>query len=153
MKTMKHVLVGALVLMVSSSVWAAAGVGVVDVDRVVSRYDVAVKMQEELKKRRDDFQKLFEEKNKKLEDVRKKAKKEDEIRAFITKTETELKPKQEEILRYEQEQNRKIAAKIFEVSEVVAKKYGVDTVVDKRAVLAGGYDMTDAVLAELNKTK
>ncbi|NDD67560.1 OmpH family outer membrane protein, partial [bacterium] len=40
---------------------------------------------------------------------------------------------------------------IFEVSETVAKQFGIDVVLDKRAILAGGFDLTDSVITRLNK--
>lgn len=146
---MVSLLTGALV----APTFAASEFGVVDMERVAARYSDAIKLQEELKKRRETFQATLDEKTKKFEEFRKKAKKEDEVRSFAAKIESELKPKQEELVRYEQEQNMKMFAKIVAASDVVAKKYGVGTVVDKRVVLSGGYDMTDALVVELNKTK
>jgi len=129
----------------------ADNIGFVDLEKVFSRYKEAVKLQQDIQKRREGYQKLFEAKNKKLDEIKKKSKKEDDIQKFIEKTESELKPKQEELIKYEAEANRKMAAKIFEVSETVAKEFGIDVVLDKRAILAGGFDLTDSVITRLNK--
>lgn len=138
-------------MMVSTASISADNIGFVDLEKVFSRYKEAVKLQQDLQKRRESYQKLFEEKNKKLEELKKTSKKEAEIQKFIEKTEDELKPKQEELVRYEAEANRKMGSKIFEVSEVVAKEFGIDVVLDKRAILAGGFDLTDSVITRLNK--
>ena len=145
------ILVASITLTGLSSTAFADNIGFVDLEKVFARYKDAVKLQQDLQKRRETYQKLFEEKNKKLEEVKKKSKKEDEIQKFIEKTEEELKPKQEELVKYEGEANRKMALKIFEVSEVVAKEFGIDVVLDKRAILSGGFDLTDSVITRLNK--
>ena len=145
------ILVASITLTGLASTAFADNIGFVDLEKVFARYKDAVKLQQDLQKRRETYQKLFEEKNKKLEDVKKKSKKEEEIQKFIEKTEDELKPKQEELVKYEGEANRKMAAKIFEISEVVAKEFGIDVVLDKRAILSGGFDLTDSVITRLNK--
>ena len=145
------ILVASMTLTGLASTAFADNIGFVDLEKVFARYKDAVKLQQDLQKRRETYQKLFEEKNKKLEEVKKKSKKDDEIQKFIEKTEDELKPKQEELVKYEGEANRKMALKIFEVSEVVAKEFGIDVVLDKRAILSGGFDLTDSVITRLNK--
>jgi len=145
------ILVASMTLTGLASTAFADNIVFVDLEKVFARYKDAVKLQQDLQKRRETYQKLFEEKNKKLEEVKKKSKKDDEIQKFIEKTEDELKPKQEELVKYEGEANRKMALKIFEVSEVVAKEFGIDVVLDKRAILSGGFDLTDSVITRLNK--
>jgi outer membrane protein len=149
-KTLWGALLIAMMVIGFTSSAFADNIGFVDLEKVFGRYKDAVKLQQDLQKRRESYQKMFEEKNKKLDEVKKKAKKEDEIQKFIEKTEAELKPKQEELIKYEGDANRKMAAKIFEVSETVAKEYGIDVVVDKRAILAGGFDLTEFVVTRLN---
>ncbi|NBV83972.1 OmpH family outer membrane protein, partial [bacterium] len=139
------ILVAMMTLTGMASTAFADNIGFVDLEKVFSRYKEAVKLQQDIQKRREGYQKLFEEKNKKLDEIKKKSKKEDDIQKFIQKTESELKPKQEELIKYEAEANRKMAATIFEVSETVAKQFGIDVVLDKRAILAGGFDLTDSV--------
>ncbi len=138
-----------LMIALSTGVFADS-IGVVDLERVFSRYRDAVKLQQDIQKRREAYQKVFEEKNAKLEDVKKKAKKAEDVQSFIQKTEAELKPKQEELMKFEAESNRKMAAKIYSVADEVAKEFSIDVVVDKRAVLSGGFDLTDSVVARLN---
>jgi len=138
-------------LVALSSASFADNIGYVDLEKVFSRYKDAVKLQQELQKKREAFQKVFEEKNKKLEEVRRTAKKEQDIKAFYEKTEAELKPKQEELVKAEADANKKMADKIFQVSESVAKEFGIDVVLDKRAIFAGGFDLTESVIAKLNK--
>ncbi len=150
-KLIFSLLITALTLTGFSAPLFADNIGFVDLERVFSRYKEAVKLQQDLQKRREAYQRLFEDKNKKLEELKRKTKKDDEIQKFIAKTEDELKPKQEELVRYEAEANRKMGEKIFEVSEVVAKEFGIDVVLDKRAILAGGFDLTDSVVTRLNK--
>jgi outer membrane protein len=150
-KFLLTILVASVTLTGLASSAFADNIGFVDLEKVFARYKDAVKLQQDLQKRRETYQKLFEDKNKKLEEVKKKSKKEEEVQKFIEKTEDELKPKQEELVKYEGEANRKMAAKIFETSEVVAKEFGIDVVLDKRAILSGGFDLTDSVITRLNK--
>ncbi len=150
-KFLLTILVASVTLTGLASTAFADNIGFVDLEKVFARYKDAVKLQQDLQKRRETYQKLFEDKNKKLEEVKKKSKKEEEVQKFIEKTEDELKPKQEELVKYEGEANRKMAAKIFETSEVVAKEFGIDVVLDKRAILSGGFDLTDSVITRLNK--
>ena len=43
-----------------------------------------------------------------------------------------------------------IRADILKSSRKVAKEYGVDIVIDKQAILTGGFDLTDFVIEDLN---
>jgi Skp family chaperone for outer membrane proteins len=51
-----------------------------------------------------------------------------------------------------EEKMAKIRKDIIAVVEVVAKEVGIDVVVDKQVVIAGGIDLTDMVVNKLNKT-
>ncbi|MGE4169507.1 MAG: OmpH family outer membrane protein [Candidatus Margulisiibacteriota bacterium] len=129
----------------------ADSIGFVDMEKISVNYKEAKKVQDELQQKRLEYQKIFEEKQKEVETARRKGKKDEEIQKMIDKIEGELKPKQESMLKYEAEKQRTLLSKIVEVSKKTAKEYGIDTVLDKRVVYAGGFDLTDFVLEKLNK--
>lgn len=45
----------------------------------------------------------------------------------------------------------KLQQEILQSVQKVAKKVGIDMVLDKQVVITGGMDLTDMVLTELNK--
>ena len=114
-------------------------------------YEEAKTMQKDLQTKRDDYQKEFEEKQKEVEKAKKSKKEEKEIKELIAKMEEELRPKQEAIMRHEFEVQKTLLAKILDTANAVAKEYGIDVVLDKRVVYAGGFDLTDFVLEKIGK--
>jgi len=62
-----------------------------------------------------------------------------------------LTPKEEELKRMNETETLKIKTDIINTTKAVAKDLGVDIVLDKKAIIVGGIDMTDAVIKKLNK--
>jgi Skp family chaperone for outer membrane proteins len=134
-----------------SSVYAGDSVGFVDLDRVMQGYKAGEKVLQELKTKREDYQKFLAEKQVEIDKARENKESEAKIKERIAKMEGEIRPKQEEILRRESETQRSFLAKILETTKIVAKDYGIEVVLEKRAVLLGGFDLTEFVVDKLNK--
>lgn len=144
----------AAILVASSTMVKADNIGFIDLDKVLVNYKESKKIQEDIQKRRESYQKEFEQRQKELEDAKAEKKKKDtEIQAMVTKMESELKPKQEEVLKYEMEVQKTLMSKISKTAQEVASGYGIDVILDRRAVLVGGFDLTDFVVQALNKSK
>ena len=152
---MKHFLASIvgffLVICFISSVYAADNIGYVDLDRVMQGYKAAEKILQDLKSKREDYQKFLSEKQVEIDKARENKESDVKIKDRISKMEGEIRPRQEEILRNESETQRSFLSKILETSKVVAKDYGIEIVLEKRAVLLGGFDLTEFVVDRLNK--
>lgn len=131
--------------------YAADSVGLVDLDRVMQGYKDAEKILQELKSKREEYQKFLSEKQIEIDKARENKESETKIKERIAKMEGEIRPKQEEILRRESEVQRSLLSKILETAKVVSKEYGIEVVLEKRAVLIGGFDLTEFVVDKLNK--
>src|SRR3989339_595327 len=68
-----------------------------------------------------------------------------------TDLEKKLEPKRAELLQLNQQLATKLQSKIVDASQKVAKKLGLEIVVDKQVIIVGGMDVTDMVLQELNR--
>ncbi len=144
------VLIAALFLVSAASSVHADTIGLLDMERLFSNYSEGKQIQVDLQKRRQEYQKEVEAKQKMIEDAKKDKKSEEEVKKMIEKGEGELRPKQEELLQYESEVQGRLVAKIKEITKSVSKKYGIDVVVDRRAAYVGGFDLTDFVVEKLN---
>ena len=148
---MKRLLFLATALLLSSQLYAADSIGYLDMDRILQSYNEADKIMRDIKGKREEYQKFLEEKQVEIDKAKENKEKEEKIKERIQKLEAEIKPKQEEILKRESEIQRSLFSKIIETAKVVAKEYGIDTVLDKRVVYIGGFDLTEFVTDKLNK--
>jgi outer membrane protein len=126
-------------------------VGYIDMERLFQNLKEGKKIQEDVQKRRADYEKLVDEKQKTIDQAKSEKKSDEDMQKIVDKIKIELKPKQEEILKYEAEVQQKLMGKIKEMTKVVSKRYGVDVVLDKRVVYFGGLDLTDFIVDKLNK--
>ena len=55
-----------------------------------------------------------------------------------------------EIIEYNNQRMMQIREKIIKATRKISKQYGIDVVLDKQALLVGGFDLTDFVIDELN---
>ncbi len=53
-------------------------------------------------------------------------------------------------MEYNNQLMAQIKGKITKATKKVSKQYGIDVVVDKQALLVGGFDLTGFVIDELN---
>ncbi len=152
MKTYRY-LVAALAIMFVMSFGAvhAENIGYIDMERLFQSLKEGRKIQADVQLKRADYEKLVDSKQKEIEKAKADKKSDEEIQKVVDKIKEELKPKQEEILKFESEVQQKLLAKIKEMTKVVAKRYSVDVVIDKRVVYFGGFDLTDFIADRLNK--
>jgi len=131
-------------------------IGVVDIMAVVSGYEKAKTIDASLKRKEDEFQKLYSEKQSQLElaikEAIEKKKSEDEVLDLKYKLESELKPQYEKLLQESDKVSGEILQEILTAAQVVADKQGIDVVLRREVVLAGGIDLTDAVVKHLNES-
>jgi len=79
--------------------------------------------------------------------------KESDINDLIAKKSKELEHLREKVSQLNQELIGKIQKEIVSATEEVAKKLGIDVVLDKQVFITGGLDLTEKVLYRLNQTK
>ncbi|MGB9613690.1 MAG: OmpH family outer membrane protein [Candidatus Margulisiibacteriota bacterium] len=140
-------------MLVSSLTFAAnyTSIGYIDVQKVFKDYKETKKAQEELSKQEESFKKEFEESQKKLEKAEKEGKKTEELEKMKKELEEKLAPKRETLLKLNEQLTGKLQKEILEAVQKVAKKLGIDVVLDKQVVITGGIDLTEMVITELNK--
>lgn len=129
----------------------AEAIGYVDVQRVFKEFEATAKAQEELAKEEEEFKQEFEERRKKLEEAEEEGKTEEELEELQKELEEELSPKRERLLELNERLTTELQKEILGAVEKVAKKVGIDVVVDKQVIIVGGTDLTDFVINELNK--
>jgi len=130
---------------------AASNIGFIDVQKVFKGYKETEKAQEKLQEKEKDFKKDFEKSQEELKKAEKDGKSREEIEKLRKKLETKLSPKREELLKLNEELTVKIQKKIIDSVNKVAKKMGLEVVLDKQVVIVGGMDVSDMVITELNK--
>jgi len=148
---MKKLVLLALILMVGFSVnLKAETIGVVDLQKVFISYDETDKARKDFEKKQKELRDELEEKQKTLEKAQQDNKKPEDIQKLVEEIQEELQPKQEELIKLNNELMASIRADILRSARKVAKEYGIDMVIDKQAVLNGGFDLTDFVIEDLN---
>lgn len=151
---MKKFIVGLIAVALLAGVSGAANytnIGYIDVQKVFKEYKETTKAQGELSKQEESFKKEFEESQKKLEKAEKENKSQEELEKMRKELETNLAPKRENLLRLNEQLTGKLQLDIIEAVKKVAKKVGVDIVLDKQVVITGGMDISEMVVTELNK--
>lgn len=129
----------------------AESIGYIDMERLFQNLAEGKKIQADVQKRREEYEKFVDEKQKLIEQAKTDKKSDEEIQKLVESIKVELKPKQEEVIQYETGVQQKLMSKVKEMTKVLAKKYGVDVVLDKRVVYNGGFDLTDFLVDKLNK--
>lgn len=151
---MKKLVALVLALAFFGSVASAASftnIGFIDVQKVFRQYKETSKAQEELAKQEETFKKAFEESQKKLEKAEKEGKKKEDLEKMRKEFEEKLAPKRDSLLRLNEQLTAKLQLEILDSVKKVAKKVGIDIVLDKQVVITGGMDLTEMVINELNK--
>ncbi len=126
-------------------------IGFIDVQKVFKDYKETSKAQAELSKQEESFKKDFEESQKKLEKAEKDGKKPEELEKMKADLEKQLAPKRESLMKLNEQLTGKLQQKILDSVKTVAKKVGIEMVLDKQVVITGGMDLTEMVVNELNK--
>ena len=128
-----------------------SSIGYIEVQKVFSEYKETSKAQKELAKKEEAFKKAFEKSQEKLEKAQKDDKSEKELEKIRENLEKDLEPKRKELLALNEKLTNKLQLEILSAVKVVAKKVGLDVVFDKQVIITGGMDLTDMVIAELNR--
>lgn len=152
MKKYTVILAIAVAVMFSAHAFAAT-LGYIDVRKVFTEYTETKKAQEDLDKKQKDFKKKLEEKQDEIDKARKDGKTEEDIKAMMKEMEKELDPEKEALMKMNEEMTRKLQADIVKAVDSTGKELGIDVVLDKQVIITGGVDITDMVLAKLNKKK
>jgi len=132
---------------------AEAVVGFIDVQKVFTDYKESAKAREELQKKEESYKKEFDSRQEKLDKAEKDEKSKEDLEKMRTKLQEELAPQLEELQKLRARLSGDLQEKIVSAVKEVSKNVGVDTVIDKQAVIAGGVDLTDLVVTKLNKGK
>jgi outer membrane protein len=135
----------------AASAVSFTNIGLIDVQKVFREYKETNKAQDELSKQEEAFKKEFEESQKKLQEAEKEGKKREELEKMRKEFEEKLAPKRETLLRLNEQLTAKLQLEILDAVKKVAKKVGIDIVLDKQVVITGGMDLTEMVINELNK--
>lgn len=152
---MKKLIAVLVFLMFAASIAMAAGsassIGFIDVQRVFKEYKETAKAQKDLGKREEAFKKSFEDSQKKLKEAEEKGKTKDELEKMRAELEEKLAPERNALLQINEQLTVKLQKEIVAAVQKVAKKVAIDMVIDKQVIIIGGMDLTDMVIAELNK--
>ncbi|MBU1026322.1 MAG: OmpH family outer membrane protein [Candidatus Margulisbacteria bacterium] len=151
---MKKLLVIALAITFIAGIASAANfqnIGFIDVQKVFREYKETESAQKDLAKEEESFKKDFEKSQEKLEKAEKDGKSKEDLDKLRKELEEKLAPKRESLLRLNEQLTAKLQLKILDSVKAVAKKVGIEMVLDKQVIITGGMDLTEMVITELNK--
>ena len=131
----------------------AMSVGFIDVQKVFKEFKETAKAQEQVSKQEEDFKKEFDDSQKKLSEAEKKSMKKDELDKLRKELEDKLMPKRQNLIELNEKLTAKLQADILSATKDVAKKVGIDIILDKQVVITGGLDLTEMVINKLNEGK
>ncbi len=129
---------------------ATQTIGFVNILDVVARYEKAQRIDKQLKQSEEEFKKLYEEKQKELESYAQQETSLTKLKDYKAKLESELEPKLDKLIQQSDKVSAEILKEIVEAIKVVADRKKIDIVLRSEVILAGGIDMTDWVVNELN---
>jgi outer membrane protein len=129
----------------------AASFGYIDVPKVFSTYEKTKKAQEQIRKKEQNLQDEIATKQKQVEKAKNKGMSDEDLKDLVKKLEKELDPKRADITDSKQKIMLEIQDDIVKAAEATAKKMGIEIVLDKKALITGGIDITDKVIELLNK--
>lgn len=147
---MKKLLTITLLLLSNIAVFGDS-IGYIDTQRIMSEYSAVKEFEITLEKQQEKYLKKVEESEKKIQKARDKKKSDKDIEKLIQEAQAELFPLQQSILQSKTAMENQIIGKISAVSQIVAKEHDIDVVINKSALLSGGFDLTEFVLNKLNE--
>jgi Skp family chaperone for outer membrane proteins len=127
--------------------------GYVDTSEVLQSYNKAIAAQADLVQKQQDVQDFFTVKQKEYERLIKADSTEAEILQIRKDLEKAIEPQRQELADLNKKLSNEIEKEIITATELIAKQLRLDVVVDKKAVLVGGTDITGFVISKLNNTK
>jgi Skp family chaperone for outer membrane proteins len=145
-------LLAAMVAMLTPLASWAEVIGVVDLDKIMSNYNKAQGVMADIKVREAELRKLQADYAKQLEDARKADAKTPVASAQLEKDLTaRLTAKVNEYRDWTATQQKAIDLALETSIRDAAKARSVEVVISKQAVFQGGVDITNDILARLNK--
>ena len=121
--------------------------GFIDLPYIMSKYSVAVNVNNNVKQRETEIQKLLNEANKKLAAAKDETSKKN-IEAAAKK---QIQPKLDALAAYQKQQNSKIEASLTAAVSKVAKNGNYALILSGNSVAYGATNVSDLVLKELNQ--
>lgn len=137
-------------LIVGTTTVQAETIGVVDLQRAFSEYNKTETARRDFEKKDKALQDDLKKRQKEVAAAQEKNAKPEKIQKMIAEIQKELQPKQEELIQLNNQFMRTIRTDIINATKKIAKNYGIDMVMDKQAVLSGGFDLTEFVIEDLN---
>jgi len=129
----------------------AESIGFIEVAKVFKEYKETAKAEEQLKSQKDEYEKKFKDAQENLDKAEKDKKSVDEVEKMRKELESDLEPKRQALLKLNEELTTRLQGDILASVKKVAKKVGIDIVLDKQAIINGGVDLTEMVINDLNK--
>ena len=126
-------------------------VGIVDMLYLFEKDKIVIKSRESFQEKAEDYKKLLEKHQQKIEEALEKKKSEKAITKLVKKRDEEMEPKKLELQQYEMSVEQNFKMRVEATTKKVANAYSIDVVVDRQAVLFGGFDLTNIVLDRLNQ--
>jgi len=145
------VMVLVFIIMLCTGTVKAASIGYIDVQEVYSSYDKTKKYEENFKQKERKLQDEISIRQKKLEKEQNKGASEAELRKLVETFEKEIEPKKNEIMEFQKKTLSEIQNDIVKATDDVAKSAGLEIVIDRQMIIAGGMDISDKVIRILNK--
>lgn len=124
-------------------------IGYVDTGKILMQYKGATSARSQMQHQLQQYQSEFAKRQKKIAEAQKAGKSPAEIQKMTEQYERELAPYKSRAQNLEQSLSADIKTKVEAKISAIAKRRGVDVVVDKAAVLYGGVDLTGDVLSAL----
>ncbi len=138
----------------SSMALADTVIGVVDIQKVFNEAKIVSEAKKEFAAKNADVEKEISKRQEKLNEA--SAKKEvsaAELKKMEDKFVEELKPLKQELTELDAKLTDRVKKNIDTAIKAVAKEQNITITFDKRTVLDGGIDLTDAVIKKLNAGK
>ncbi|MBN1364623.1 MAG: OmpH family outer membrane protein [Syntrophaceae bacterium] len=129
----------------------AATIAYIDGQKVMSNYEKTKKAEEQFQKKDQILKEEVAKKQKQYEKAKSDNMSDGDLRRLVEKFEKELEPKRTEIIESQNKIMQEIRNDIIKATEATAKKMGFEIVLDKQSIIAGGTDITDEVIKQLNK--
>ncbi len=148
MKQFKFAVLGLLLL---TSFTFGNEIGVIDTEVIFQKAQFVKTFKENFSEKEKEFNELVKKKSKKIEEAIEKGTKEEKIREMVQKRDNELEPLKKELMNYEISFRQTFLLNISGTAKKIAEEMGIDIVVDKQVIYYGGFDLTDLILARLNK--
>ena len=121
--------------------------GFIDLPYIMSKYNVAVSVNRNVKQRESEIQKLLNDENKRLAAT----KDENAKKSIEEAAKKQIQPKLDSLAAYQKQQNAKIEASLTNAVSKVAKTGNYALILNGNSVAYGAVNVSDLVLRELNQ--